>query len=206
MLNARLRGRRAAAARARGRRAARPPGPAWTTRPPSRTTTSRARRWTTGRFCSTSRIVVSSAARSSAAATSVTRSGARPFVGSSTSSTWFPLSSARAIATICCWPPESVPARCAAALAQLGEQVVDEVVARVVVALGEAQVLLHREPREDVAVLGHVPDAAPHDRVGRQPRHVVARERDRRRATAARAPSARGASSSCRRRSGRGAR
>ena len=46
------------------------------------------------------------------AATSVTSRGASPFVGSSTSSTWFSFRSARAIATICCWPPESVPAFC----------------------------------------------------------------------------------------------
>ncbi len=50
-------------------------------------------------------------ARSSAAATSVTSSGASPFVGSSTSRTGLSFRSARAIATICCWPPESVPAR-----------------------------------------------------------------------------------------------
>ena len=38
--------------------------------------------------------------------------GARPFVGSSTRSSALSFRSARAIATICCCPPESVPARC----------------------------------------------------------------------------------------------
>ena len=77
-------------------------------------------------------------------ATSVTSSGASPFVGSSTSSTRFSFSSARAIASICCWPPESVPARWRRALAQLGEELVDELVARLAVALGEPEVLRRR--------------------------------------------------------------
>ncbi len=55
-----------------------------------------------------------SSARPPARARRRPRSRARdasPFVGSSIRSTAFPLRSARAIATICCWPPESVPAR-----------------------------------------------------------------------------------------------
>ena len=104
--------------------------PACTTRPPSSTTTCCATRATTARFCSTRSTVASSAARSSATATSVTRSGASPFVGSSTSSTGFSFRSARAIATICCWPPESVPAFCPPRGLQLGEELVDQLVAR----------------------------------------------------------------------------
>ncbi len=112
-------------------------------------------------------------------ATSVTSSGERPFVGSSTSSTRFSFRSARPIASICCCPPESVPARLLAAFAQLREEVVDEVVPRLGVPLGEPQVLVDRQRREDVAILGDVPDAAPHDLVGRHLADVVARELDR---------------------------
>ena len=68
-------------------------------------------RRTTPRFCSTSSTVVSSDSRSSTCATSATSAGASPLVGSSTRSRRFSFRSARAIASICCWPPESVPAR-----------------------------------------------------------------------------------------------
>ena len=61
-------------------------------------------------------------------------------------------------------------------LPQLREKVVDEVVARLGVALGEPQVLLDGEPGEDVAVLGHVADAAADDAVRRKRRQVVAGE------------------------------
>src|SRR5918994_3400711 len=64
------------------------------------------------------------------------------------------------------------------ALAQLGEEVVHEVVARLVVALGEPQVLLHAEPGEDVAILRDVAHAAPHDGVRRQLPDVLAAELD----------------------------
>ena len=89
-------------------------------------------------------------------------------------------------------------------LAKLGEEVVDEVVAGRAVPNREAQVLLDGEPGEDVAVLGHVADAAAHDPVGRQLADLLAAERDpplRRREPHQRAQ----ASSSCRRRCGRAA-
>src|SRR3954454_16055953 len=88
--------------------------PACTTRPVSSTTASHAMRRTTPRFCSTRRTVVSSDSRSRTCANSVTSAGASPFVGSSTSRSRLSLSSAQAIATICCWPPKSVPTRCRA--------------------------------------------------------------------------------------------
>ena len=55
---------------------------------------------------------VSSETRSRASATSVTSSGDSPFVGSSMSSSRLSFRSARPIASICCCPPESVPAAC----------------------------------------------------------------------------------------------
>jgi hypothetical protein len=61
-------------------------------------------------------------------------------------------------------------------LPQLGEKVVDEVVARLVVALGQTQVLLDGQAREDVAVLGHVADAAANDAVRRERRQVLSGE------------------------------
>ena len=84
-----LRPRRAARARVRDSRGARPRNPR------GRRGRCRARRHraatrcTTPRFCSTSKIVASSDARSRARATSVTSSGESPFVGSSMSSRRF---------------------------------------------------------------------------------------------------------------------
>lgn len=69
-------------------------------------------RRTTARFCSTSSTGTASAARSSTCATSVTTFGARPLVGSSAMISRLALSRVRPMATICCWPPDSVPANC----------------------------------------------------------------------------------------------
>src|SRR5690606_3610150 len=95
-------------------------GPVCTTRPASTTTTRSASRSTTSRFCSTSRIGTVRAASASASATSPTMRGARPLVGSSTRRSRLALSRARASDTICCCPPESVPARCAARCTRSG--------------------------------------------------------------------------------------
>ena len=64
------------------------------------------------------------------------------------------------------------------AFAQLGEDVVDEAVARIGASLRELEVLLDAQPREHVAVFGHVPDRALDDLVGRQRLNVVAGKRD----------------------------
>ena len=97
-----------------------------------------------------------------------TMRGARPSDGSSSSSTRGEAISARAIASICCSPPESRPARWPASLAQQREQVVHPVPglpprggsrgqpAR-------AQVLLHRQVLEDLAALGHLHHTGPDD-------------------------------------------
>ncbi|WP_460493635.1 hypothetical protein [Dactylosporangium cerinum] len=92
----------------------------YATRPLAMTTAWRAIRRTTARFCSTSSIGTTAATACRAAATSVTTFGARPFVGSSMSSSRFGLSSTRPIASICCWPPDRVPARCRARLRSSG--------------------------------------------------------------------------------------
>ena len=64
------------------------------------------------------------------------------------------------------------------ALLELGEELVHEVVARLRVALGEAEILGHGEAGEDVAVLGHVADAAADDLMRRLARELLVREPD----------------------------
>jgi len=54
----------------------------------------------------------------------------------------------------------------------------DQVVARRAIPLGYTQVLLDRQAREDVAVLGHVAHPALDDAVGRELRDVLPGERD----------------------------
>ena len=61
-----------------------------------------------------------------------------------------------------------------AARVDVGEQPLDELAARPLVALGEPQVLGDGERTEDLAVLGHVADAALHDAVGGQPVDAIA--------------------------------
>jgi hypothetical protein len=62
-------------------------------------------------FWSTSRMVVPSAfSAATCAKISATRRGARPMLGSSSSSSRGSAMSARPMASICCWPPESMPA------------------------------------------------------------------------------------------------
>ena len=72
-----------------------------------------------------------------------------------------------------------MPAGLLAARAQLGEQVVDEVVARLRVPLGQAQVLVDRERREDVPILRDIPDATADDLVRAGALDVVAGQLDR---------------------------
>lgn len=99
------------------------------------------------------------------------------FVGLSTRRMRFSLRSARATETICCWPPESVPASCprratrswksSATNSRRGER-----------SRSARAKFSHCEPREDLAVLRHVADAALHDPMGRQGVDPLARERD----------------------------
>ena len=64
------------------------------------------------------------------------------------------------------------------ALLELREELVDEVVARLCVALGEAEVLCDREAGEDVAVLRHVADAAADDPMRRHAGELLVAEAD----------------------------
>ena len=86
--------------------------PWWTMRPPSITRTWSPTSWATRKFCSTSRIVTPVrliSRRQSIGAPMI--AGARPLVGSSISSSRRGSTIARAIDSICFWPPDSVPAR-----------------------------------------------------------------------------------------------
>ena len=110
----------------RGSRAAPPPCP------PARSARSRARsrgrrcRSALRAFCSTRRTVVpSSAIRSTMAKMSFTTSGASPIDGSSSIRSFGRAMSARPMASICCSPPERVPASWPLALLEDGEEPVD---------------------------------------------------------------------------------
>ena len=74
-------------------------------------------------------------------------------------------------------PAGKRPGFLCAACFELGEQLVDEIVAQGCSGtLGEAQVLVDRQAREHVAVFRDVADAAPHDLVHGQPGRLVAGE------------------------------
>ena len=105
-----------------------------------------------------------------------TRIGASPIDGSSISSSFGRDISARPIATICCSPPDSVPASCERRSMQQREQLVDPV--EVLLGAPAAQVgahlevLEHRHRREQPAVLRDDREAAA-DAVARRPRGDV---------------------------------
>ena len=164
----------------RGRRAARAAGPAWTTRPVSSTTTSRATRCTTARFCSTSSTVVSSAdalERERDLGDEQRREPLRRLVDEQQPVVVEQRPADRDHLLLAA---RERPGALRAALAQLGEEVVDEVVARVGVRArrggGSPSTV---SPAKTSRSSGHVADAAPDDRVRRQPRDVLARRADR---------------------------
>ena len=109
--------------------------------------------------------------------------GASPIDSSSSSSTAGSVPSARDSASICCSPPDSVPASWCAALAEDREPGVGhllEVGQRAPVPVADPEVLAHREVGEDAAALG---DGA-HARGGPAPRAVMPVDRCGRRAAA----------------------
>ena len=96
--------------------------------------------------------------------------GARPLLGSSISISARGSTMARATASICFWPPESLPAGIEPELLQRREEAEDpfeaggvELFGAARGARGEHHVLLHREVGEDAHALGHVGDAALRD-------------------------------------------
>ena len=117
-------------------------------------------------FCSTIRIVTPwSRRRISVWNTSCTRLGERPIDGSSIRMSFGSSSSARAISSCFCWPPESAIAGSFALLAQdreLVHHLFDPALHPALVLGGDAaelEVVQHREVRHDVAALRHVGDA-----------------------------------------------
>ena len=115
-----------------------------------------------------------------------TKIGASPIDGSSSISSFGLAISARPIATICCSPPESVPACCDLRSARRGKERVDtlEVALHLLVAAralerAHLQVLEHAHPREEPPPLGRLRDPELHDLVRGPIRDLLALEADR---------------------------
>ncbi len=111
--------------------------------------------------------------------------GASPSEGSSSSSSFGSDISARPMASICCSPPDSSPARCAGPLGEHREQLAHPVPGgrlrggrRTGPEPTGAQVLLDGHPGEHLAALRHGDDAAAHDECGVEPVDPLAVEGD----------------------------
>src|SRR6202030_2730516 len=135
-------------------------------------------------FCSISKIATPSLRSSRITwASSHTTSGASPWLGSSSSNTLGSLTSARAIASICCSPPESCAPLLPARWEQLEQAVNGPDPCRP--ALADADVLDDVEVGEDLPALGHIGDPGPGNTVRGPPRdldpfkeHMPARRRN----------------------------
>ena len=109
----------------------------------------------------------------SAPNTTSTTVGASPSDGSSSSRTSGSATRARAIASCCCWPPESAPAWRVAELLDDRKELVDaredggDATACAPRCEAEAEVLLDGQLREDAPALGYERDAAARDLLGR---------------------------------------
>ena len=92
------------------------------------------------------------------------------------------MTSARAMASCCCWPPERSPPRRPSMDLSTGNSSNSSsaIVALVARQAGKAglEVLLHGQQREDLAALRHVGDAAPRPLVGLQAGDVLPVEQD----------------------------
>ena len=112
---------------------------------------------------------------------------------------------ARASASICCSPPERLPARCDRRLPSTGNRSMARSMAAarslaLLLGHGHPQVVDHREPGEDPAPLGDVGQAQLADAVRRQPGDVLPVEDDPPGRPAAPDPRRPGPGCSCRRR------
>ena len=161
-------------------------------------------------FCSTSSTVVPRSRMSAMTRnTCCTISGARPSDGSSSSSRRGLDMRPRAIATICCWPPESVQPSASANgldLRKDREHLVDvglELAARHAAPVGAAEhdVLLDRQARKDAPAFRHMGDAKARRWLPGACRAISTRRRSAASRTAASSgPRSFAASCSCRRR------
>ena len=136
----------------------------------SRRSRARSRRWPISSarlaFCSTTSMVRPSVRLISPSRSNSSRvmSGARPSDGSSSSSSRGRLISARAMASICCSPPDMRAGRLVAALAEAGERLVPALEVGVDLAVlagdgAEPEVLVDGEVAEGAPALRHVGDA-----------------------------------------------
>src|SRR5713101_796113 len=133
-------------------------------RPRSSTLTRSASARTRSRSCSTIRMGTSRRRRSRARKIVSLTAGARPSKGSSRSRSWRLPDRARAMATICCSPPEPLP--------DAGEELEDalglpaDALAAPPPEPAELEVLGHCEGRDEPAPLGHEAHAQARDRLG----------------------------------------
>ena len=125
-----------------------------------------------------------SRARSRPSKTTSTTSGARPRDISSAIMTLGSTARARAKASICCSPPDRLPARCVLRLPRTGKSSTARLMAssRSRAPAGcthrHPQVVDHRETRENAPSFGDVREPRPVATVGRPPTDVVAAEPD----------------------------
>ena len=145
-----------------------------TTRPTSRTHAWLHARSARAAFCSTTRTVSPSSRFRRARISKISRTiiGASPSDGSSSISRRGRAISARPRASICCSPPESVPAGCRSRSASRGKNSSTRRRSPVRVAIAadvraELQVLADGELADHPAALGHVRDPEPRDRLRR---------------------------------------
>ena len=145
--------------------------------------------------CSTRRIVTPRSRISvSAAKTASTTVGASPSDGSSSRSTSGAATSARPIASCCCWPPESAPGLAGAEVGEHRKEVVgggERIGGAAVAPAGrepEPQVLLHGELAEDAPAFRDERDPGAGDRLRRAPADRPAGEAGRLRSAAGTTP------------------
>ena len=182
--------RRPGAAAARGRRAGRRSAPSYTIRPRSMTT-ARGRGRARGRRAARpgrSPWPRRRRGRAITAASCSTTIGARPSVGSSISSTVGLPTSARAIASICCSPPESASPRWRRRSRSRGKSSKARSIVQAPGRARDPQMLAHAERGKDLALLRHVAEPRARAPPGRPAGDVAAGERIAARAHAACGP------------------
>ena len=136
-------------------------------------------------FCSTIRMAIPVALMSrTSEKTSRTTSGASPSDGSSISNSRGPLISARAIATICCSPPDSDPANCLRRSRRRGNRsnissIRRSTSARADSQPAEPQIVVHRHGVPQTPRLRHPRNAEPMDAMRRQRAQIMPIKTDR---------------------------
>ena len=113
-----------------------------------------------------------------AAASSSTTIGASPSSGSSSNNSAGLVISARAIASICCSPPDNLITEIAPPLGKPRKQVVHLRQVPSAGTRGDGEIFLHRQRRKNLALLRHPADAGPGAPMRRALRDVLAAPQD----------------------------